>query len=94
MRAELLVILTVLLLVINLAAFCLMGLDKRRAKRRAWRIPEKTLFLFALLGGGIGGTLGMWCFRHKTKHWYFRFGFPLIAMLQILAALFLWYRFA
>ncbi len=63
--------------------FCLYGVDKRRAKRGAWRIPEKTLFLPAVLGGGIGGTAGMFYFRHKTKHWYFRIFFPLLAILQL-----------
>ncbi len=71
----------------GLITFFAMGIDKRRARKHAWRIPEKTLFLLAILGGGIGGTLGMWHFRHKTKHWYFRFGFPLIAILQLVAVL-------
>ena len=71
------------LLIVNAAAFLLMGLDKRRAKREAWRIPEKTLFLPVLLGGALGGVLGMRTFRHKTKHWYFRFGFPALLLLQL-----------
>lgn len=71
-----------ILLGINVLAFLLMGIDKRRARRHLWRIPEKTLFLVVLLGGGIGGTLGMFFFRHKTKHWYFRLGFPAIAILE------------
>lgn len=75
------------LLGINLLAFLLMGIDKRRARRRLWRIPEKTLFLPVWLGGGIGGTIGMFFFRHKTKHGYFRLGFPVIAVLEY-AALF------
>ncbi len=70
-------------LVLCLIAFCMMGVDKHRARKKAWRIPEKTLFLAALLGGGVGGTLGMWCFHHKTRHWYFRYGFPLIAVAQL-----------
>ena len=70
---------------INILAFSLMGIDKRRARRHLWRIPEKTLFLVVLLGGGIGGTLGMFFFRHKTKHWYFRLGFPAIAILEYAA---------
>ena len=67
---------------INLAGFIAMGIDKSKAKKGAWRIPEATLFLFAFLGGGIGTTLGMNIFRHKTKHWYFKFGMPLIATLE------------
>lgn len=78
--------LLIYLLAINLAAFCAMGLDKWRARRDKWRIPEKNLFLLVLLGGSVGGILGMTAFRHKTKHWYFRFGFPAILVLQIAAA--------
>lgn len=78
---------------INLTAFALMGLDKRKAQRGAWRISEKTLFLTALLGGALGGTAGMHLFHHKTRHWYFRFGFPLLLVLQLLAAVWLlWLR--
>ena len=71
------------IVVASVLGFLLMGMDKRKAKRGQWRIPEKTLFLVALLGGAIGSTLGMNVFRHKTKHWYFKFGFPALAMLQI-----------
>ena len=70
-------------LIMSVAAFILMGVDKARAKRGAWRIPEATLFLFAALMGGVGGTLGMFFFRHKTKHWYFRLGFPALAAVQL-----------
>ena len=72
------------LLVVNLAAFVLMGLDKRRARRGEWRISEKALFLPAALGGALGGTLGMRAFHHKTRHWYFHFGFPLLLLVQLL----------
>ena len=68
--------------IINLVGFAIMGIDKSKAKRNAWRIPEATLFLVALLGGAIGSTLGMHFFRHKTKHWYFRLGMPAIAILE------------
>lgn len=67
----------------SVIAFALMGIDKSKARRGARRIPEKTLFLFTLLGGGIGGTLGMYLFHHKTRHWYFAVFFPLIAIAQI-----------
>lgn len=70
------------LLLMNLAAFAAMGIDKRRARLGRWRIPERRLFLLALLGGSLGAVLGMRCFRHKTKHWYFVFGMPLILLLQ------------
>ena len=71
------------LLVMNLAAFALMGIDKAKAKAGAWRIPEKTLFLVTALFGGLGGTLGMSFFRHKTKHWYFKYGFPALLVIQL-----------
>lgn len=72
-----------ILLVMNLAAFALMGIDKAKAKAGAWRIPEKTLFLVTALFGGLGGTLGMNVFRHKTKHWYFKYGFPALLVIQL-----------
>ena len=78
-----LTVICVLLLVMNLAAFALMGMDKLKAKRGAWRIPEKTLFLVTALFGGLGGTLGMTLFRHKTRHWYFKFGFPALLLMQV-----------
>ena len=76
------------LLLINAAAFIAMGVDKRRAKRGAWRIPERVLFLLTGLLGGLGGCLGMALFHHKTKHWYFRVFFPLMLVLQL--ALLIW----
>ena len=80
------------LLLVNLWAFVLMGIDKRRARKDLWRIKERTLFLPVLLGGGVGGILGMKVFHHKTKHWYFRFGFPAILILEIAGAVWLvWY---
>lgn len=78
-----LTILLLLSLAMNIAAFVLMGLDKARAKKGAWRIPKATLFLVTALMGGLGGTAGMFFFRHKTKHWYFRIGFPLLLAAQI-----------
>ena len=71
------------LIIINLLAFLLMGLDKRKAKRHKWRIPEKTLFLSAIIGGSIGALLGMQVFRHKTKHASFRIGMPCILIVQL-----------
>ncbi|MBR4080449.1 MAG: DUF1294 domain-containing protein, partial [Clostridia bacterium] len=83
MKTAILTIAAVVLLVMNVAAFILMGVDKSRAKRGAWRIPEKTLFLVTGLFGGLGGTLGMFMLRHKTKHWYFRLGFPAMLVAQV-----------
>ena len=60
-----------------------MGTDKRKAKRNAFRTPESVLFILALMGGSIGSILGMYIFRHKTKHWYFVVGMPLILIAQI-----------
>ena len=75
------------LCVMSLVSFLVMGSDKRRAKQGARRVPEARLFLLALLGGGVGGLLGMYVFRHKTRHLHFVIGFPLIAAVQLLAAL-------
>ena len=73
------------ILIINIAAFILYGIDKVRAKRGEWRISEKSLFLVALIGGSVGAIVGMHVFHHKTRHWYFRIGLPLILILQIAA---------
>ncbi len=67
---------------INLAGFIIMGVDKKRAVRGAWRISEASLFMTALAGGALGCTLGMQYFRHKTKHWYFKYGMPAISLAQ------------
>ncbi len=74
--------LLVLMAVMSIFLFAMMGFDKHKARRGRWRISEKTLFVFALLGGAVGGTAGMLLFRHKTRHWYFRLGFPLLAAAQ------------
>ena len=78
-----LITVALILVVMNLLAFALMGIDKAKAKAGAWRIPEKTLFLVTALFGGLGGTLGMSFFRHKTRHWYFKYGFPALLVVQI-----------
>lgn len=72
-----------LLLVMNPLSFTLMGIDKLRAKRGAWRIPEKTLFLVTALFGGLGGVMGMRVFRHKTRHKAFQVGFPALLIIQV-----------
>ena len=81
----------VYLLVINAAAFAVYGADKRRTKQGRWRVPEKTLFLLAIVGGSVGALLGMWTFHHKTRHWYFRWGIPAIFLLQLAACGAVWY---
>lgn len=76
------------LAVINAAGLLLMGMDKYKAAHGKWRIPEKTLFLCSILGGSIGTWVGMYLFRHKTRHWYFVVGMPLILVIQIVVFLF------
>lgn len=77
------------LLIINLVAFISMGIDKWKAKRGAWRIPESTLISIVLLGGGIGGIAGMYTFRHKTKKPRFFIGFPLIFITELVIAVYI-----
>lgn len=75
-------VLAFVLFVINLLTFAIMGADKAAAKAGTHRVPERQLFLCALVGGGLGGTIGMFYFRHKTKHKQFLIGFPIIAGIQ------------
>ena len=77
------------LLLWSVVLFVTMGADKRRARRAAFRVPEKTLFLLALLGGAPGGLLGMELFRHKTRHWTFVWGFRILTLLQLAGLLWL-----
>ncbi|MEN8075533.1 DUF1294 domain-containing protein [Clostridioides difficile] len=72
------------IIILNLTLFILMGIDKRRAKLNKWRISEKSLFLFSLFGGSIGGIIGIYTFKHKTRHLKFTFGFPIILILQLI----------
>lgn len=74
---------------VNVIGFFLMGLDKWKAKNRQWRVSERTLFGIAIVGGSLGCWLGMYTFHHKTKHWYFVVGMPLIFVVQALSILFL-----
>ena len=71
------------LVVINVIGFLYMGIDKWKAKKNAWRIPENTLFAITALGGGIGTIAGMYTFRHKTKKTRFTIGLPIILVLEI-----------
>ena len=75
-------------LLINLLLFILMGIDKRKAVTNKWRIKEKTLLILCLLGGSIGGIIGMYTFRHKTKHLKFKIGFPFIFLVQFILVLY------
>lgn len=81
MNKEVFIVIAIIYLVlINLLGFGIMGMDKQRAKKGMYRIPEKTLFLAAILGGCFGTTAGMYFFHHKTRHWYFKFGMPLFCV--------------
>ena len=75
----------VYLLVINIVGFFAMGIDKAKAKAGAWRIPEKTLLGIAVAGGVVGVWCGMNTFRHKTKHLQFKYGVPVICILEFIA---------
>lgn len=77
------------ILIINVITFFMMWFDKHEAKIGDWRVPERTLFLLVLLGGGIGGIAGMYVFRHKTRKWYFKIGFPAILIMQIVLVIYL-----
>lgn len=87
------VIILVYLGILNLLGFLFMGIDKGRARKQQWRISEKTLFLTSLLGGSVGSLAGMYVFHHKTKHWYFVIGMPLILIVQVAAAVYFIYFF-
>ncbi|NLY80978.1 MAG: DUF1294 domain-containing protein [Lysinibacillus sp.] len=76
-------LLIIYIIALSVISFILMGIDKSRAKNNKWRISEKTLFTLAIVGGACGGLVGMYVFRHKTKHARFTFGFPLLAMIHI-----------
>ena len=85
--------LLIYLIVMNLVGLAVMAMDKSKARHHAWRIPEKTLFLVSILGGSVGTWAGMYLFHHKTKHWYFVVGMPLmpaILILQICIAVLIW----
>ena len=82
-------IIAVYILILSLAGFLSMEADKRKAIKHARRIPERVLFLIAILGGSLGSLIGMYVFRHKTKHWYFVIGMPVILVLQIIILLLL-----
>jgi len=72
---------------VNVVSFIVMGVDKRKAIKRAWRIPESTLFVLAIIGGSLGSIIAMHLFHHKTRHWYFLYGMPVILALQMILIL-------
>ena len=79
--------------ILCLIGFALCGLDKWKAQHSRWRVPERVLFGVSFLGGGLGFFIGMRLFRHKTRHWYFQFGFPVLLLLQAGALCLLWWNF-
>lgn len=78
------------LVIINAAGFLIMLVDKRKAKKNLWRIPERTIMTIAVSGGSLGVLLGMYTFRHKTKHLKFTIGIPVILAVQIICTVILW----
>ena len=76
-------------IVINIAAFVVYGIDKRKAIKHRWRIPESVLFALAFVGGALGALAGMYAFRHKTRKWYFAWGIPLILAIQVVLLVYL-----
>lgn len=80
------------LFTINLIAFIVMGIDKSKARKRKWRISEKTLISIAVIGGSFGMLIGMYYFRHKTKHNLFRIGVPIILITEIILIVYLLYN--
>lgn len=85
--------LAIYLLIINALGFILMLTDKYKARKNKWRIPEATLMIVAALGGSVGSLLGMYTIRHKTKHPKFTVGIPVILVLQVAAAIAIWFFF-
>ena len=81
------------LLAVNIIGFLAMGLDKWKAKWGSWRIPENTLFMFTILGGGIGTIAGIYVFRHKTQKKKFTIGMPVIFILEVILIIYLLYIF-
>lgn len=79
-------VLTAYLVLVNAAALALMLADKQKARRGAWRIPEATLFGVAAIGGSIGAIMGMYLFRHKTRHLKFSLGLPVIFAIELICA--------
>lgn len=79
-------------LIMNLIGFFMMGIDKRKAIRHKWRIPEKAFFIVSILSGSLGTLIGMYTFRHKTKHAKFVVGIPIILVLQVIAGIWLLLR--
>lgn len=83
---------TYYVLILNFVTMLVYGIDKFKAKKGKWRIPESTLLLLAVLGGSIGAWLGMRVWRHKTQHMKFKYSIPVIFILQVALCFYLLYR--
>jgi len=81
---DVIILIAAYLIVVNCLGFLAMLIDKNKARKHAYRIPESTLFLLCIIGGSIGSILGMHIFHHKTRHWYFLYGMPAILVIQII----------
>ncbi len=86
-------LLTIYILVMTVVTFIICAFDKFSAKKQLRRVPEKVLFLLSALGGSVGMYAGMLTFRHKTQHWYFKFGIPAIIIIQVAAVFFIYRLF-
>jgi uncharacterized membrane protein YsdA (DUF1294 family) len=84
-----LAIISGILLTLNLLTFIIYGIDKFKAKKAKWRIPESTLLLLAVFGGSIGAWLGLQVWRHKTQHKKFYIGIPMILTLQVISTIYI-----
>ncbi len=76
------------LIAVNIIGFIIVGIDKYKARRKLWRIPERVFFGFAIAGGSIGIYVGLLVFKHKTRYWYFMYGIPSILAIEVALA---WY---
>lgn len=83
----------IILTIINIITFIVYGIDKQKAKKGCWRISEATLLLLAAIGGSIGAWCGMMIWRHKTKHWKFKIGVPLIFLLQFALLVYVYVKY-
>lgn len=87
-------IILIYLAAVNLATFVMYGIDKYKAKKAKWRIPEATLLLMAAIGGSVGAWTGMQVWHHKTLHKKFKYGVPVIFLLQVALTFYLYNNFA
>ncbi|MEJ9282331.1 MULTISPECIES: DUF1294 domain-containing protein [Ureibacillus] len=82
-------ILIVYMMILSAICFTLMGIDKSKARKKKWRISERTLLFVAIIGGACGGLIGMYLFHHKTKHSVFAFGLPFLSAIQIILIMYI-----